>query len=68
MKDNWWFARKLKSAVYGKKDKQETAKYASTHEIVAAFKKFKPKFPNLNETLAQKVKEKFKRKDKTNTE
>lgn len=53
MKDNWWFAKKFKSAVYGKKDKQETAKYALAHGIIAAFKKLKPKFPNLNEIMVR---------------
>ena len=46
-------ARKLERTVYDEKDKQEIAKYTSKHGFAAAVRKFKPKFPNLNESTVR---------------
>ena len=44
---------KKKRVVYGEKDKQEIAKYAAVCGATAAIRKFKQKFPNLNESTVR---------------
>ena len=44
---------KKKRVVYGGKDKQEIAKYAAVCGVTAAIRKFKQKFPNLNESTVR---------------
>ena len=43
-------AKNKKRVVYEEKDKQEMAKYAAVCGVTAAIRKFKQKFPNLNES------------------
>ena len=61
-------ARKLKRAVYDNQDKQGIVGNTSTHAFAAAVRKFKPKFPNINESTAcpwvKKYMENFKDKAK----
>ena len=42
------FAMKLKVAVNDEKVKQDIAKYASTHGLAIAVRKFNPKLPSFN--------------------
>ena len=57
---------------YGEKEKQEIAKYAVEHGHAAAVRKFKKKFPSLNESTVRpwvkRYKENLKEKKKSNDE
>ena len=59
-------ARKLKSAVYDEKDKQEISKYPFTHRLAVAVRKIKLKFPNLNESTVRLWVKKYKQNLKRN--
>ena len=61
-----------KGYVFGEKEKQEIAEFASEHGHVAAVKKFKKKFPTLTESTirpwVKRCKENLKEKKKANRE
>ena len=61
-------AKKKRRFVYEKKDNRDIAKYSAQCGTIAAIRKFKPRFPNLNENTVRswpkKYKEKLKEKKK----
>ena len=61
-------AKKLKPAVYDEEDKQKIVNNTSTHGFAAAVRKFKLKFPNINESTVhlwvKKYEENLKEKAK----
>ena len=53
-------AKNKKRVVYEEKDKQVIAKYATVGGVTAAIRKFKQKFPNLNENTVHPWVKKYK--------